>query len=150
MELKNQVCTLEQGKRLYELIEKDTESLFVHWLTIENEDYVWKIGTLNEAGNATESYPAYTVAELGEMLPDEYLKNFEFEGYVIPKSGKYTQSFETWFFNGDNGRQFGCRYDYNGNINIATPNFFGTEAQARAELLIYLLEQRLITPNQQK
>jgi len=144
MELKNQVCTLEQGKRLYELIEKDTESLFVHWLTIENEDYVWKIGTLNEAGNATESYPAYTVAELGEMLPEfcpSYKgRNDEYACVIIPwevESGVISSE--------DLASAVDAGMTQIGHYEIAP-----TEAQARAAMLIYLLEQKLITPNQQK
>lgn len=80
MKLENQVCTLEQAKRLSDLgIEQ--ESLFRNSLVIENEDYSWKLGYWNEYGDGSESYAAFTVAELSMMLPTHI--NYEDETYFL-------------------------------------------------------------------
>lgn len=66
MKLSEQVCKLEQAKKLWELDIENDDAIFWHYLIIENEDYAWKCGLRD--GNSLESYPAYTVAELGMMI----------------------------------------------------------------------------------
>jgi hypothetical protein len=144
MKLKNQVCTIEQAKRLMELGIVQDRSI---------EQFVPSSHLLFSAqrlvSNDENWYAAFTVAELGVMLPDEYIKHFDFPGDKTPKSGKYLQQFNAWFFpDVVSGRKFGVRFDFDGNINIATPSFFGTEAEARAGLIIYLLENNLTTPDE--
>jgi hypothetical protein len=76
MELKNECVSLELAKKMKELGFKQ-ESLF-YWqikannYAPENEQIVLK----EKMNNIFSSYSAYTVAELGEMLPAIIEKNF--------------------------------------------------------------------------
>lgn len=136
MKLENQCCSLELAKKLKELGVKQ-ESLFVwDWSEKGNEQanlIYWE----PEKGNSHKVvggflYSAFTVAELGEMFPK-------------------VENLVTMFF--ENGR---CQIAFQGNVEndegIATR--WGaagqsieadTEADARAKMLIYLLENKLIT-----
>ena len=124
MKLENQVCGLDLAKRLKELGVKQ-ESLF-WWvdayenykITSEayNEDWVVR-SEKNGFSNISDDKKcsAFTVAELGEMLPENVCWRDYRKGY-----GK-------WGFNwGD----FRAEAD--------------TEANARAKMLVYLLENKLI------
>lgn len=153
MKIENQVCTLEQGKRLkelgvaqtahftwYEVSNGDDEGVF------EREDVEWHpvlcrydrnrqadvaIGPINDDlttgdGEFCSYKPApssaYTVVELGVMLPayyhSRYGNNLMGEmGWVIGQYGVLTVD------------------------SVA----HATEAQARAAMLIYLLENNLTT-----
>lgn len=66
MKLSDQVCSLDLAKRLKELGVKQ-DSLF-YWFEcpVKNE---WIIGNPNRDW---ENYSAFTVAELGKLLPDEF------------------------------------------------------------------------------
>lgn len=126
MQLKKQVCNQVLSKRLAELGVKQ-ESLF--W---------WKVDLLNDGqnthicfqdkitGNLTwDFYSAFTVAELGEMLPDDwYTYHQTYEGGLNLDKGRH------WF-----GSQRGTEL-----MEHAL-----TEADARAKMLIYLLENGLVT-----
>jgi len=137
MELKNQVCSLELAKRLKELGIPQI-SQFV-WLedqsahdTTTGESVIrlyWKTDTsaVNEGGgdisqqdfSLLKKWSAFTVAELGELIPRK-----------VERPG--------------------------GNTTDGTYNFYtgkevveaDTEADARAKMLIYLIENKLITPTQ--
>ena len=67
MKLEDQVCSLELAKKLKELGVKQ-ESLF-YWWFVRNDmgDDVFVSDT--KPVNGTEYWSAFTVAELGEMLP---------------------------------------------------------------------------------
>jgi hypothetical protein len=119
----NQVCSLELSKRLEELGVKQ-ESLFC---------WCGEVGHINLELNAvydSECNPyykicsAFTVAELGDILPN-------------------------WF---DSGRReendYMCRV-FEKESDIRHHTFDGTEANARAKMLIYLLENKLMElPNE--
>lgn len=125
MELKSQNCSLELSKRLQELGVKQ-ESLW--WWTklkfklldLKGKEYQWAIDyTYNRKKDREYLYSAFTVAELGEMLPCDYI---------------------TW--KSKKGKKWVCRWleDYKDErLQKAT-----TEANARAKMLIYLLENKLI------
>lgn len=135
MKLIDQCCTLEQGKRLVEL-GVTAESTF-WWMPAKSgphKEYV-------QYGNSSDSLaPAYNVAELGELLPHPSGLN-ELGGWVhmteydlTPKDGK------PWY----------CLWEYDLDMDAGG---FGrhiidavTEAQARADMLIYLLENQIIKP----
>lgn len=147
MTLEHQCCTLDQAKKLRELGVKQ-ESYFV-WKCNDIQEVVsteqFKRWCEEYLPGCNDYYSAFSVAELGIMLPEDFIKFFDFPGYVTPKSQEYELSFRQWFFkNGEGNRTFGCRYDYMGNINISTGNFLGTEAQARAAMLIHLIENNLV------
>ena len=116
MEKKYQVVSLELSRKLKELGFKQ-ESLF-YWLENENGDYCLEcindfIGTPSKL-----FYSAYTVAELGEMLPDNY--------------NSYKKNKE-WF----------CRFKEDTGYEILSSDK-ENEANARAKMLIYLKENKLI------
>jgi hypothetical protein len=69
MKLENQVCSLDLAKRLKKLGVKQ-ESLF--WWSAHTEPAtLWNEWSLEkQEGSPDTSYAAFTVAELGEMLPD--------------------------------------------------------------------------------
>jgi hypothetical protein len=101
MKLENQVCSLELAKKLKELGVKQ-ESLF-YWVRHWNEGkWVDKLFYLKDEDDKVNSFTsAFTVAELGEMLTKQQIKNS---------------------LDGSND----------------------TETNARAKMLIYLVENKLI------
>lgn len=129
--LEKEVCSLDLSKRLKELGFKQ-ESLFYWFEHKENGRvmlaYKTQVGYYNENGagfsdrtlETCDIYSAYTVAELGEMLPENF------------RSGK-----------GDKDSQFYCRVD-DEDFNPIHICFSDTEADARAEMLIYLKKNNLI------
>lgn len=145
MNIENQVCTKEQAERLAAL-GITQESYFYHYQQILNgvttfEIYtaghfdfgLWSVNESVERAISGESknkiYSAFTVAELGVMLPEFYC------------SYRY--------FNNENGPFWKCYNDGNSEY----PEDDGvelcpTEAQARAAMLIYLLEYDHITASE--
>jgi hypothetical protein len=126
MQLEKQVCNLELAEKLNTLGVRQ-ESLY-HWQPwiYDHEEHPQQSKMVVVAEGAEdwsddgESYSAFTVTELGEMLP------------------KTVVSTKTLDF--DKGEQWHCySKDYD-------TFFYGTEADARAKMLIYLLENGLITP----
>lgn len=127
MTLEQQVCSLELAKRLKELGVKQDQSLF--WWTgsagyYEIKTTPWAMGNgINISQQIGETYSAFTVAELGEILP-RYIEHdgFSLELQIIRLS--------VW------------RFYYGKEIFLTTGND-DTEADARAKMLIYLLENNL-------
>lgn len=133
MKLENQVCSLELAEKLKELGVKQ-ESLFywehkgwdekepIHKLLPE-----WEI---NLKDFQPFRFSAFTVAELGEMLPE----------WVTIEGKKYHGQTNR------SGKDFYCSYGEYGkgaylmnHLEVAN-----TEANARTKMLIYLLENKLI------
>jgi hypothetical protein len=117
--LEKQVCNLELARRLEELNVKQ-ESLF-WWSTHTIPSTLWNRDDLDKSlegyeGPAFSTYAAFTVAELGEMLPADIL-NLEHKGL---SHGFYFDH-----------KKRGAGAD--------------TEADARAKMLIYLVENKLVT-----
>ncbi len=121
--LQQQVCSLELARKLKELGVKQ-ESLFYwqqHYQEMKGDVSAssFKITqTKTESEKGMRCFSAFTVAELGEMLPQyssfTKVEDFLWEGYE----------------------------QINGNIEEYSGT---TEADARAKMLIYLLENKLIT-----
>jgi hypothetical protein len=154
MRIENQVCTVEQAKRLKELGIKQA-ACFSWMYSLLKIDYDISYHTVESLELLAKSHPksiewkdsidkgifsAFLVSELGVMLPDIYAP---MQWYTISNSG----------------------YNKEGNI-IDPPNSFSlhigettanmdsepfdkycypTEAQARAAYLIHLLESKSIT-----
>jgi hypothetical protein len=140
MELEQQVCSLELAKRLKQLGVKQ-ECLF-YWDENWDSDvpggkHWWSLTRSWERKDGNFQYSAFTVAELGEMLP----KDVWFQGI------RFERAFDT--FQND----WVVGYYYNGltpsvidkNYQIETKCAAPTEADARAKMLIYLLENKLLT-----
>jgi len=134
MKLEQQVTSLELSKKLKELGLKQ-ESLYI-WREIM-ENYKWtrkyKLESLNEhydTSSRTE-YPAYTVAELGEMFNAKDIGDFR--SSFLGAGG--------WF----------CKCGWSNNsakkqgLKITENHFIDkTEANARAKTLVYLIENNLL------
>ena len=111
MKIENQVCTVDQSKKLIDLgICKDAVNTWI-WHTVLERFYVSDTTCFEmDIINATEEhYPAFTVAELSLMLDD-------LEGIV-----GFDRESKKWFG------------EYNDPL-------FPTEAQAKAALLMKFLE----------
>lgn len=143
MTLEQQVCSLELAKRLKELGVKQ-ESFFGWYFPNEDKirkDEKWDAPNIQIVGSGNEwawhdlQYSAFTVAELGGMLPWKILAgawSYELEttknGTKIPFTVYYHR------LAGEDANEtqlFSCE---------AT-----TEADARGLMLIYLLENNLVT-----
>lgn len=139
MKLENQVCTLEQAKRLKELGIIGASAFY--WADKANElrSKIEDVGMFNDHAMVilTENikndwcYHAFTVAELGVMMPQE----------VIIKA----QTFYIGSNKSVSGNSFFCslieRYKTNELIEFNCPS----EAEARATMLIHLLQNNLTT-----
>lgn len=129
MQLEKQVCSLDLAKRLKELGVKQ-ESLFFWWHKWEgssDKDAGRDIVTLNQHSNTVVIASAFTVAELGEMLPHTHNTTGMCDPNYWEKEGR-----GKWV----------CTDDF---ANNSSPAFYGkTEADARAKMLIYLLENKII------
>ena len=120
MTLEQQVTSLELSKKLKELGVKQ-DSLF-WWLEVSPGQ--WNTHCLSY-GKREENIgiSAFTVSELGEILP---------EYFCSAQAG--TQ--EKWV----------CEKYSHGTIDAEVPRLYAdTEANARAKMLIYLIEHKLIT-----
>lgn len=124
MKLHDQCCTREQGQRLVELGVKP-ETLF-WWMPAKSEPHHGEYIRYGWHGNNLA--PAFSVAELGEILPaTPFLK--------------HKRSDPPWEVTRIEGN--GPNYWHAENtIDIIGP--WPTEAQARAALLIHLLENNLV------
>ena len=131
--LEHQVCSRELAKRLEELGVRQ-ESVF--W---------WVDRTLTYTGGRASHAPlqggvaAFTVAELGEMLPDDI---------TIPSKNGKPRVHTHWLRFGRYrvaGHRFWCAYP-GGSARTNLEERAHTEADARAKILIYLLEHHLISP----
>lgn len=131
MELKKQVCSLEFAMRLKELGVKQ-ESVFL-WDTIVRWDRPYPYLRLNQFDAPADGHiSAFTVAELGEILPRGFSSGRPF--------GK--DLFECWptFDSAPSGEIIKEQEKY-----LKVPlDCELTEADARAKMLIYLIENKLI------
>ena len=133
MPLEQQVCSHELAKRLAELGVRQGS---VFWWVDRKLMY---IGGRASHAPLQGGIAAFTVAELGEMLPDEI---------TIPaKNGKpHTHWLRSGRYRGA-GHRFWCAYP-GGTARTNLEERAHTEADARAKLLIYLLERKLLSPTE--
>lgn len=122
MKLKNQVCSIKLARKLKELGVKQ-KSLY-YWAVEMDKGRETRKWSLTRAEHLLPSHPkvsAFTVAESGEMLPSFWV---------------------TW--KGKSGKKW-----YGGNIpwkeKLIEQEFcnHGTEANARAKVLVYLIKNKL-------
>lgn len=165
MKLENQVCTLSQAKKLKELgvkqcaffswfgdeeqrlMDNGKEGLFIsNWLFVSStEPYNNQESDWRNDVSLKQIASAFTVAELGQMLPDNVLADFEFDEKTLNYiSGQYDCRLEIWKVK-SSITGYGIAYRKNNNPNIQLPKseqafFKEHEAEVRAEMLIYLLE----------
>lgn len=127
MKLEQQVTSLEISKKLKELGVKQ-ESLYGWGRDEEIQEYSLKEYQRWWNGGYIFLYSAFTVAELGEMLPKYIVKgNLSLELEIIRSS--------VWRF----------YYGRTADMIVFIAGNDDTEADARGKMLIYLLENNLIT-----
>lgn len=143
MKIENQVCTLEQAKKLKEL-GVDCISLF-QWRDFSRlrDNMVAPLVSYDRAvpshASVMQVFNAFTVAELGVMLPYSVKNPTDAESYYFVECEIYNE----------NPKNIGCNsYLTNFTGNIHSVKHKNTEAEARAAMLIYLLEQRLVSSQQ--
>lgn len=141
MKLEDQVCSLDLANRLKELGVKQ-ESLF-GWYKVwrgasdsstGRNIYEWQLMPYEEGDKVNEFAAAFTVAELGMMLPQTISDDEDgsvFQLYVIKKDDGWYVSYRYEY----------PKHDYASIYVEEAP----TEADARAKMLIYLIENKLIT-----
>ncbi|UPJ35834.1 hypothetical protein IVB45_02140 [Bradyrhizobium sp. 4] len=123
MKLEQQVCSLDLAKKLKELGVK-WESAF-SW--IEHEDGEWRLLRFGIEG--TICVAAFTVAELGEMMPGNFGGH-----YVLTQKGLMgNRYYSTLMRLQDSTEAYKIEEK--------------TEADARAKMLIYAIENKLIELN---
>lgn len=128
MTLEKQVCSLELSKKLAELGVKQ-ESLWC-WANDYDTNYCICLSRSKTAKLGGMPYPAYTVTELGELLP-------------VLTDAEEISILETYRrpYGLENETSFGVRLKgFDGRYYIED-----TEADARAGMLVHLLENKLIT-----
>lgn len=124
MELKNQVCGLESAKKLKELRVKQ-DSLWYYRNIIVLEHTI--AHAHDDCRIEKNEYSAFTVAELGELLPSPL--NTEKETYYLFYHQALTHNV---YYKSIDGNELPAQI------------IEETEAEARARMLIYLLENKLI------
>ncbi len=133
MKLEQQVVSLELAKRLKELGVKQDDSLFYWQPLFSNSDKVketWRVSQLPYGKYPEPRYAALTAAELGEMLPAYVQLHPQHQKPYLECS----KNLDVWNV-GYNDR--------NGTMHFDSAE---READARAKLLIYLIQNNLITP----
>jgi hypothetical protein len=139
MKLEDQVCSLELAKRLKELgIKQESEFYWLDGNVMSVDKIEWARIEFNSeltTYSLKEIYSAFTVVELGEGLPDK----MEFtNGTEISSKGSHILYF--WCVMGVEKRIYCIGfYDRPETLQIAD-----TEANARALMLIYLIENGLV------
>ncbi|HKQ06150.1 MAG TPA: hypothetical protein VJ464_13525 [Blastocatellia bacterium] len=121
MTLEQQVVSLELAKKLKELGVKQESIWYRRYRKGANPE--WDLAYVGNIQAVDQKCSAFTVAELGELLPP-YFCSFD-------AKRKYKWSCEKWS---------------HGTINGDVPTQYAdTEADARARMVIYLVENKLIT-----
>lgn len=130
MKLEQQVCSLGLAKRLKELGVRQESVFYWNEYQVSKDPKKWKYH-LQPDFREKRSTSAFTVAELGEMVIKD--SNVEWNLYCSPKTGK-------WII-----------------YSAGTPGYHApdlpqfvsdTEADARAKMLIHLIEKGILNPKE--
>lgn len=136
MKLEDQVCSLELAKRLKELGVRQESAFYWSWHEGSKSLELKQDKTLFGKTH-WEDIATFTVAELGEMLPWDFvfIRNSygNWEGRQIIYDSKETEELRMF----QSGRPLLVHSDQ---------SCSNTEANARAKMLIYLIEQGIVKP----
>ena len=128
MNLEDQVTSLELSRRLDKLGVRQ-RSVF-NWKTHvhpeSGEEFLWKLVFGDDGVDYDKEFSAFTVAELGEILPDGY---------------------HTWRFDYPEGNRKDWACNPPGDFDKTKVKYAGTEADAKSLMFIYLIENNLLDPN---
>ena len=135
MKLEDQVCSLELAKKLKELgVKQDS---FWYWYAFDGMkwnlgeyDYLQEMQSVYSEEDYETVTSAFTVAELGEMLPSKIEGWFELKEMKI--EGAFNDGFRLWYFERAVDEKTRWFED-------------GSEANARAKMLVHLIEQGMVT-----
>ncbi len=152
MKIENQVCTIEQAKMLHKLGVKKHLSFLSYWPNprvipnsggaIEHDGTYDIMPTTNKRTYACDvKDSAFTVAELGVMLPDEV--RGKTKGLTLYK---YRRNDGLWFVY----YSYTLKNELLGQNEILMEDSITNynESIAVADMLIYLLENKLTTPEE--
>lgn len=138
--LEKQVSTLESSKILKEL--GVPQSSLFYWADVSNvkgnPGHKWVI--LNGNCDKLENYSAFTVAELGELLP----------GFITKEGRRYFQAFHKNIHHEKEGIvRYSHGFSYKAYWDRCYEDWYyavceNTEAEARAKMLIYLRKNKLM------
>ena len=137
MEIEKQVCSLELAKKLKELGVKQ-KSLF-YWCEYKDE-FAIPITTKPSVIYGERKWKkeflisAFTVAELGEMLPSK----------ILVEGEKFTLLIEKWH----EKQRWHINYEVRDDKLLTELFWYKTEAEGRAWILIYLIVNDLLVPPQ--
>jgi hypothetical protein len=145
MELSKQVVSLELARKLQALgVQKNS---YFYWLMqntgIFSKSRQPELSVTLQAGNILEEgtggafVHAYTVAELGEMLPEEYPGDSDSDLMIFPAM---SMDIKRWY----------VRYENDVQETVVRASIAETLADAMAQMLIYLLENNLISLTENK
>lgn len=137
MKLEDQVCSLELSVKLFTLgVKQNSLHRWQHVLRDLWEPTSLKKKYIEENNSYPENYSAFTVSELGEMLPTKFLwKNndgTESCENVYLHIKKLPNSYQIWYADDDDKWFHWMEFSY------------VTEADARAKMLVYLIENKII------
>lgn len=146
MKLEDQVATREQCSRINDLMDgsEDIKTAF-YWRYPTNKWIVEPEGYFNPNEEGVEQFPAYTVSELGVMLPEWINKDHKdwriCQWHNVPEQTDIMAQLDEY--------RISYRWQPHICIDEFPDNFTAsTEAEIRAKLLIWLLEEKLTTPDQ--
>ena len=138
MKLEQQVTSLELSKKLKKLGVEQNSVFYWNNTRCSSSNPDWKIG-IDGYEDCRGAISAFNVAELGEMLPKIIFnkKKTSFQGELFIR---YLAGDKEWLI----GYECHCPVLAKKEERIV-PNFLAkTEADARAKMLIYLIENNLI------
>jgi hypothetical protein len=131
VKLEDQVCSLELAKKLNELgVKQDS---YFHW-RVGKYSGAEQVVRCSYRSDESDWFSAFTVAELGEMLP------------MVINLNPLADNFKAVFVTGKTiGNQW--RVDYRNEMLGSPPTTTAdTEADARAKMLIHLIEKGIVKP----
>lgn len=146
MKLQDQVCTLEQAKRLKDLGVKQKSLFYWHpsfeppvfgekWTTVAGKQYQKSLVCNDKKGSAS----AFSVAELGVMLPRYY------PAWRCLEEGGQNEFWIATIIGQPEGYEREKEDVYDIRTVAAFDRYGKTQAEAQASLLISLLETKTIT-----
>lgn len=137
MKLENQVCSLELAQKLKSLGVKQES---VCWWARDWGSETGETFVTHDEARWDVIYAAFTVAELGEMLPWFVKEHDEMYWITLIKNGPSPVTGKTWNieYATIENEERECKI-------LGSDATADTEADARAKCLIYLLENKLIT-----
>lgn len=134
MDIKKQVCSLVIAKRLKEfgIIQES------HYWWDEQGDMLYGYGCDDDTAKEMGCFAAFTGTELGVALPDTF---------IFPNTDGKVKACRREYAHGNSEKQIGYMQQgvMGGDIYMICSLFAPNEVVGRSEMLVYLLQHKLIT-----